>query len=71
MAFLHNSVKMVHGNLCPESVIINNGGAWKMAGFDFCVSNIGSQTDVSFLEQAIMAVILNHCAVALLSAAKF
>ena len=33
--FLHNDVKLLHGNLCPESIIINQQGAWKIFGFDF------------------------------------
>ncbi|XP_052802181.1 SCY1-like protein 2 isoform X2 [Mya arenaria] len=37
--FLHSGVKLLHNNLCPESIIVNKNGAWKLAGFDFCVSN--------------------------------
>ncbi|XP_042909233.1 SCY1-like protein 2 isoform X2 [Parasteatoda tepidariorum] len=37
LAFLHNDVKMMHGNINPESVLINLNGAWKIAGFDFCM----------------------------------
>ncbi|KAK3878478.1 hypothetical protein Pcinc_016896 [Petrolisthes cinctipes] len=39
LAFLHNSVKIVHRNLCPENVVLNHQGAWKLFGFDFCVLN--------------------------------
>ncbi|KAJ3640895.1 hypothetical protein Zmor_027428 [Zophobas morio] len=39
LAFLHNDVKLLHKNVCPESVIINNQGAWKIFGLDFCVHN--------------------------------
>ncbi|KAF5275855.1 hypothetical protein FQR65_LT04093 [Abscondita terminalis] len=42
LAFLHNDVKLLHRNICPESVIINQQGAWKIFGFDFCVHNSGS-----------------------------
>ncbi|CAK8690323.1 unnamed protein product [Clavelina lepadiformis] len=48
LAFLHTSVKMTHGNICPESVIINKIGSWKIAGFDFCIPNSGSLADVEF-----------------------
>ena len=30
---------MLHRNVCPESVIINKAGAWKLAGFEFCQAN--------------------------------
>ncbi|XP_028934736.1 SCY1-like protein 2 isoform X1 [Ornithorhynchus anatinus] len=37
LSFLHSSVKMVHGNLTPENLILNKSGAWKIMGFDFCI----------------------------------
>nr|DBA30958.1 TPA: hypothetical protein GDO54_006879 [Pyxicephalus adspersus] len=36
LSFLHSSVKMIHGNLSTENIIINKSGAWKIMGFDFC-----------------------------------
>ena len=39
LQFLHNDVKLVHYNICPESIIVNKNGSWKLAGFDFCVLN--------------------------------
>lgn len=48
LAFLHNDVKMVHCNICPESIIINKYGSWKIAGFDCCVSNSNQHSDPSF-----------------------
>uniref|UniRef100_T1JAW7 Protein kinase domain-containing protein n=1 Tax=Strigamia maritima TaxID=126957 RepID=T1JAW7_STRMM len=42
LTFLHNDVRLVHRNICPESIIINKNGAWKIAGFDFCVMNTNS-----------------------------
>ncbi|KAM8909917.1 SCY1-like protein 2 isoform 2-T2 [Spinachia spinachia] len=38
LSFLHGGVKMVHGNLCPENIILNKSGAWKIMGFDFSIS---------------------------------
>uniref|UniRef100_UPI00358F0628 SCY1-like protein 2 n=1 Tax=Myxine glutinosa TaxID=7769 RepID=UPI00358F0628 len=38
LSFLHNSVRMVHGNLTPENVILNKNGAWKIMGFDFFIT---------------------------------
>ncbi|XP_036373875.1 SCY1-like protein 2 isoform X1 [Megalops cyprinoides] len=39
LAFLHSGVKMVHGNLCLENIIINKSGSWKIMGFDFSISS--------------------------------
>ncbi|KAG7225689.1 hypothetical protein INR49_012275 [Caranx melampygus] len=39
LSFLHSGVKMVHGNLCPENIILNKSGAWKIMGFDFSNSS--------------------------------
>ncbi|XP_052064177.1 SCY1-like protein 2 isoform X2 [Mytilus californianus] len=49
LAFLHNDVKMVHCNICPESIIINKNGSWKIAGFDCCIPNSNQQSDPSFV----------------------
>lgn len=37
LSFLHSSVKMVHGNLTPENIVVNKTGTWKIVGFDFCI----------------------------------
>lgn len=36
LQFLHTDVKMIHRNICPESVVINNENCWKIFGFDYC-----------------------------------
>jgi SCY1-like protein 2 len=36
LEFLHGSAQLVHGNLCPEAVVVNAKGDWKIAGFSFC-----------------------------------
>lgn len=36
LQFLHSDVKMIHRNICPESIIINNENCWKIFGFDYC-----------------------------------
>lgn len=40
LAFLHNDAKLLHHNLCPENVVINEQGAWKIFGFDFCSHSV-------------------------------
>lgn len=53
LAFLHNDVKLLHRNICPESLIVNQQGAWKIFGFDFCVGNTagpGAETFWPFQE---------------------
>lgn len=42
LAFLHYDVKLLHHNICPESIIVNQQGAWKIFGFDFCIANQSS-----------------------------
>lgn len=39
LGFLHSDVKLLHRNICPESIIVNHQGAWKIFGFDYCVVN--------------------------------
>ncbi|XP_071104426.1 SCY1-like protein 2 isoform X3 [Haliotis cracherodii] len=46
LTFLHNDAKILHHNICPESIILNKNGTWKLAGFDFCVLN-SNTTDQS------------------------
>lgn len=36
LQFLHNDMKMIHRNICPESVVVNAEGGWKLFGFDYC-----------------------------------
>ena len=45
LSFLHKDVKMLHRNICPESIIINSNGAWKIAGFELFVTNINDPND--------------------------
>ena len=33
--FLHNDVKMMHGNLMLNNILISRHGDWKLAGFNF------------------------------------
>lgn len=49
LSFLHSSVKMIHGNLTPENMILNKSGAWKIMGFDFCIySSNSSEQELKF-----------------------
>ncbi|MBN3290737.1 SCYL2 protein, partial [Polypterus senegalus] len=55
LSFLHSSVKMVHGNLTSENIIINKSGAWKIMGFDFSISSTNpSEQELSRLNQNIL-----------------
>ncbi|XP_054169221.1 SCY1-like protein 2 [Oppia nitens] len=35
LLYLHYSCKLIHRNVCPQSVIINKRGTWKLAGLEF------------------------------------
>ncbi|XP_043564696.1 SCY1-like protein 2 isoform X3 [Chiloscyllium plagiosum] len=40
---------MIHGNLTPENIILNKSGAWKIMGFDFCISSSNpSEQELTF-----------------------
>lgn len=46
LVFLHNDARLLHGNVAPSSVVVNSSGAWKLAGFDFCVAATPSENGV-------------------------
>ena len=35
LSFLHSSCKVIHRNVCPQSVIVTRKGTWKLFGFEF------------------------------------
>ncbi|XP_015781451.1 SCY1-like protein 2 [Tetranychus urticae] len=37
LLYLHYTCKIIHRNICPQSVIINKRGTWKLSGFEFTV----------------------------------
>ncbi|XP_077994616.1 SCY1-like protein 2 [Glandiceps talaboti] len=39
LAFLHNDVHMIHGNVNPATIVVNQNGAWKLSGLDFCITS--------------------------------
>uniref|UniRef100_A0A1B0B839 Protein kinase domain-containing protein n=1 Tax=Glossina palpalis gambiensis TaxID=67801 RepID=A0A1B0B839_9MUSC len=39
LQFLHSDAKILHRNICAETVVINKNRNWKLFGFDFCVTN--------------------------------
>nr|XP_018915596.1 PREDICTED: SCY1-like protein 2 isoform X1 [Bemisia tabaci]XP_018915597.1 PREDICTED: SCY1-like protein 2 isoform X1 [Bemisia tabaci]XP_018915598.1 PREDICTED: SCY1-like protein 2 isoform X1 [Bemisia tabaci]XP_018915599.1 PREDICTED: SCY1-like protein 2 isoform X1 [Bemisia tabaci] len=47
LAFLHNDAKLLHRNICPENIIINQQGAWKLFGFEFCAPNSSDKHDMA------------------------
>lgn len=49
LQFLHSDMKMIHRNICPESVVLNVEGGWKLFGFDYCsiLSGEGGQSTVN------------------------
>lgn len=45
LAFLHKDVKLIHRNLCPESIVLNSNGAWKLACFELSVTSINDPNE--------------------------
>lgn len=39
LGFLHNSARLLHRDICLESIIVNNQGAWKISGFEYSLTS--------------------------------
>ncbi|KAK7440244.1 Protein kinase domain-containing protein ppk32 [Stygiomarasmius scandens] len=37
LSFLHSSAQLIHSNLCPESIIVNSAGDWKISGLGLTI----------------------------------
>ncbi|KAJ3572805.1 hypothetical protein NP233_g2841 [Leucocoprinus birnbaumii] len=37
LSFLHSSAQLIHSNICPESIIINTAGDWKISGLGLTI----------------------------------
>jgi hypothetical protein len=48
LLFLHYSCKLIHRNVCPQSVLINKKGTWKLAGLEFTEKCADGDLMVSF-----------------------
>ena len=42
LGFLHGQARMLHRNICPESIVINEAGAWKLSGLEYCLAASGA-----------------------------
>jgi SCY1-like protein 2 len=56
LQFIHKEGRLLHMNICPENVIVNASGAWKLSGFDFFLSALPASdpqqvtmTNISFI----------------------
>ncbi|KAI1787884.1 other/SCY1 protein kinase [Ganoderma leucocontextum] len=38
LSFMHTSARMIHSNINPESIVINNAGDWKLSGLGLTIS---------------------------------
>jgi SCY1-like protein 2 len=45
LSFIHKDCKILHRNICPESIILNSNSAWKIAGFELYASNNNDPND--------------------------
>ena len=64
LTFLHDSAKLLHRNLSPDSIVLNEAGAWKIFGFDFCLTNqsTGGLISKSFsFGSNLLKKVPNHC----------
>ena len=47
LQFLHSGVRLMHGDITPEVVVVTGGGTWKLMGFNFsCYSQYQSESTV-------------------------
>ncbi|TFK25044.1 other/SCY1 protein kinase [Coprinopsis marcescibilis] len=37
LSFLHSQAQLIHSNLCPESVVLNSSGDWKISGLGLTI----------------------------------
>lgn len=37
LSFMHSSAQLIHSNICPESIIINTAGDWKISGLGLTI----------------------------------
>ncbi|THV08015.1 other/SCY1 protein kinase [Dendrothele bispora CBS 962.96] len=37
LSFLHSSAQLIHSNICPESIIVNSAGDWKISGLGLTI----------------------------------
>lgn len=42
LSFLHSSAQLIHSNICPESVVINGAGDWKISGLGLTIPLLAS-----------------------------
>ncbi|KAF9052742.1 kinase-like domain-containing protein [Panaeolus papilionaceus] len=42
LSFLHTSAKLIHSNICPETIIINGAGDWKISGLGLTIAIQGA-----------------------------
>ena len=43
MSYLHNSAKLLHGNLTPAAIFVTMTRLWKIGGFQFAVAGTSKQ----------------------------
>jgi SCY1-like protein 2 len=49
LQFLHSGVRLMHGNITPEVVVLTGGGTWKLMGLNFsCYSQYQSESTTKF-----------------------
>jgi hypothetical protein len=51
---------MLHRNIAPEAILINQHGAWKIAGFEYCLGKTWVSCNQSFGRQAALFLPSNH-----------
>uniref|UniRef100_T1IJ62 Protein kinase domain-containing protein n=1 Tax=Strigamia maritima TaxID=126957 RepID=T1IJ62_STRMM len=53
LSFLHYSSQLIHRNICPQSILINKRGTWKLAGLEFTEKSTDLDVLVSSLHSGL------------------
>lgn len=57
LGYLHFSGRVIHRGICPQSVIVNKKGTWKLAGLEFAEKACESDLMVSSYTHALTQLI--------------
>jgi SCY1-like protein 2 len=58
LQFIHKEGRLLHMNICPENVIVNASGAWKLSGFDFFLSALPASDPQQVNLRTILSILL-------------
>lgn len=58
LCYLHNTQRVLHGNICPQSILITKTGMWKVGGLGFAVDTTAATTTTDYPDAKVFKVLL-------------